>query len=110
MCSDILTSGSVSIVDFTVTLTCPPGEGGEVTWSKGTGTESFSEKSETLNLRNYNDKMNGFYTCKKGEKMHYFYIKAKGKCMLMLHKIIKNIFHSGHNTVGILDVFGCKTI
>lgn len=108
MCSDILTSESVGIVDLTVTLTCLPDEEVGVKWSKN--DVKTEETAGILNLRDYNDKMNGFYKCEKGEKTHYFYIKAKGKCMLMLHKIIKTIFHSGHNTVGILDVFGCKTI
>lgn len=108
MCSDILTSGLVSIEDFTVKLTCLPGEDG-VNWSKNDNV-MIKETTGILTLSDYNDKMNGFYKCEKGGKTQFFYIKAKGKCMLMLHKIIKTIFHSGHNTVGILDVFGCKTI
>lgn len=103
MCSDILTKGSVDIKDLTVTLTCPLNEDG-VTWFIN-DNEITKETAGILTLRNYDDKMNGFYKCKTTEKMHYFYIKAKGKCMLMLHKIIKTIFHSGCNTVGILDFF-----
>ncbi|XP_060799371.1 T-cell surface glycoprotein CD3 epsilon chain-like [Neoarius graeffei] len=69
-------SGSVDIKDLTVTLDCKLNEKNEVTWSKN-DNEITKEPAGILTLRNYDDKMNGFYKCKTTEKTHYFYIKAK---------------------------------
>lgn len=110
MYSDILTSGYVSIVDTTVELTCQFDEyeeGSTVTWYKD---DVFLEtaKTSTLTLADYTDKKSGFYYCRNEKKICYFYIKAKGKCTLIIHKIIKIIFNSGSSTVGILDIFVAK--
>lgn len=81
MCSYFLTSGTVSIKDRTVTLTCPSEEGVSVTWQKE--KDPRQEKTKDLQLLDYNDKSDGLYSCSftidETLKSHYFYIKAKGK-------------------------------
>ncbi|KAF7699702.1 T-cell surface glycoprotein CD3 epsilon chain-like [Silurus meridionalis] len=70
-------NGYVSFSGTTVTLTCNIGDTDD-------GYEWFKDKTfqpnktdSSLVLDDYNDKSNGMYSCKYGEKTHYFYIHAK---------------------------------
>ncbi|XP_026994508.2 T-cell surface glycoprotein CD3 epsilon chain [Tachysurus fulvidraco] len=79
-------SGTVSIKDLRVTLTCPFNE--EVNqenqenqvfeWNFNYKKET-TEKKKDYDINGYSDKNNGLYSCNvKGNKnLHYFFIKAK---------------------------------
>ncbi|KAF4085755.1 hypothetical protein AMELA_G00098510 [Ameiurus melas] len=70
-------SADVSFSGTTVTLTCPAENEDRIQWNKYGESSSLNGTEFTYSIDNYNDKKEGFYSCRYGTDSHHFYIKAK---------------------------------